>query len=782
MNLLPQLRSLHGPLTQELLREPAQFGLGQLPASRLPDATVRTVCGFCATGCGLTVHLQDGEAVGISPETDWPVNLGMACPKGWESLTVLDAPDRAVEPLLRTTRDSRRVPVSWDRATNEFTRRMQQIQQQHGPQSIAFLSTGQMVTEEMAFLGALAKFGMGMLHGDGNTRQCMASAVVAYKQAFGFDAPPYTYADFEESDVIVLVGSNLCLTHPIMWERVMRNPHAPEIIVIDPRTTETAMNASLHLALRPQSDLVLLYGIARQLISEHAVDESFLSAHTSGFAEFSQFVQQFDLPTVTAHTGLSEQTLLRFTHLIRDGQRVSFWWTMGVNQSHQGVRTAQAVINLALMTGNIGRPGTGANSITGQCNAMGSRLFSNTTSLLGGHDFADSEHRRRVAEVLKIPESLIPQQASLAYDQILEEVLRGRIRGLWILCTNPAHSWINQNAARDILDRLDFLVVQDMYHSTETAQLADLLLPAAGWGEKEGTFINSERRIGVTRAVRHAPGTALSDFRIFRLLAQAWGCGDLFQEWTSPEKVFGILRELSRGRPCDFTGIPDYDQIAAAGGIQWPLPDQPARPNSAADETRIQQPQEIYEQHTTVAVEQERRLFSDGRFFHRDERARFLFEMPAAIREKTTVAYPFLLLTGRGSASQWHTQTRTSKSAVLQKLYPQHPFVELNPADARRLGISQNDRVIVESQRGAMSATAFLTLNVRPMQVFVPMHYPDTNRLTDAVFDPYSRQPAYKACAVRVRRRGDMMTVTHPADPQNSKTADENSAPDCTES
>ena len=250
---LPLLSLIHqrdGKLTRELLQEPAGHGLGQLPSSQMPDATTTMVCGYCSTGCGLKIHLRDGQAVNLSPTTDYPVNLGMACPKGWEALSVLDAPDRATTPLLRNS-SGQLVPIDWNTAMNEFVGRMKGIQQQHGPHSIAFLSTGQIPTEEMAFLGALAKFGMGMLHGDGNTRQCMATSVVAYKQSFGFDAPPYTYADFEESDVLVFTGANPCLAHPIMWERVMRNRRSPEIIVIDPRMTETAMYATQHLAIAP---------------------------------------------------------------------------------------------------------------------------------------------------------------------------------------------------------------------------------------------------------------------------------------------------------------------------------------------------------------------------------------------------------------------------------------------------------------------------------------------------------------------------------------------------
>ncbi|WP_397569861.1 molybdopterin oxidoreductase family protein [Schlesneria sp. T3-172] len=725
---VPPLSLIHqreGALTRELVQEPGGFGLGQLPSRHLPEAVTKMVCGYCSTGCSLDIHLRNGVAANLSPSTDYPVNLGMACPKGWEALTVLDAPDRATTPLMRNA-SGKLVAVDWNTALTEFVSRMKGIQEQHGPHSIAFLSTGQIATEEMAFLGALAKFGMGMLHGDGNTRQCMATAVVAYKQAFGFDAPPYTYADFEESDVLVFTGANPCLAHPIMWERVMRNRRSPEIVVIDPRMTETAMYATQHLAIAPKSDQILFYGIARILIENGWVDQGFIEQSTEGYDQFARFVEPFEVSRVAAETRLRPDQIVRFAETIHDRNRTSFWWTMGVNQSHQGVRTAQAIINLALMTGNIGRPGTGANSITGQCNAMGSRLFSNTTSLMGGYDFKCPDDRAKVASVLGIDPNRIPAENSWAYPEIMEGILRGKIKGLWVVCTNPAHSWINQNQARDILERLDFLVVQDMYHSTETAVRADLLLPAAGWGEKEGTFINSERRLGVIKKVHNAPGHALADFQIFQLIAHYWGCGEMFRRWSSPAAVFEIMKELSRGQPCDISQISDYAFLEERGGIQWPyagkVPD----------------------------ARQERRLFEDGKFYHPNGRARFVFEDPRPLTEPPSEKYPFNLLTGRGSASQWHTQTRTSKSAVLRKLYPEQPFVELNPADARKLGIAPNTWVTVESQRGEIRAMAFLTPAVPSGVVFIPMHYEGTNRLTDPVFDPYSKQPSYKSCAVRV--------------------------------
>jgi assimilatory nitrate reductase catalytic subunit len=722
---MPAIRAWHGPLTEELIRQPGRFGLGQIPKRLQADATTTMVCGFCSTGCGLNIHLKNGEAINLSADSEYPVNLGMACPKGWEALTPLSAPDRATAPLLRNEKGELE-PVGWSKAMDVFCERFKAIKEAYGTESVAFLSTGQITTEEMAFLGCLFKFGMGFVHCDSNTRQCMATAHVAYKQSFGFDAPPYTYADFEESDVLIFIGSNPCIAHPIMWQRVMKNPHQPEIIVVDPRKTETAMAATQHYPIQPKSDLVLLYGLANILIANGWIDREFITAHTTGFEEFAEFVRQFTTDDVCRQTGLSPEMLWKFAQTIHRGKRVSFWWTMGVNQGYESTRTAQAIINLALITGNIGRPGTGANSITGQCNAMGSRVFGNITSLLGGHDAKNPAHRAKIASILGIEESAIPEKPSLAYDQIIQGIDEGRIKGLWVIATNGAHSWINQNAFRSILGKLEFLVVQDMYTTTETAQLADLILPAAGWGEKDGTFINSERRIGVIKKVRRAPGLALSDFNIFQLIAQAWGCANQFSRWKSPEAVFQLLKQISVNQPCDFSGIVDYQMIDRAGGIQWPFT-------------------------PTTELQTERRLFEDGKFFTDDGRARIIFSAPTSMPEPVDDEFPFLLLTGRGTSSQWHTNTRTEKSDVLRKLYPADCYVEIHPEDAKRLGIEAHSPVMISSRRGSLSAKAFLTPTVQPGQVFLPMHYRSVNQLTFPAFDPHSRQPSYKACAVRIQ-------------------------------
>jgi assimilatory nitrate reductase catalytic subunit len=720
------LRRHEGPLTRELERTDADFGLGQVPADRAPDAVVRSICGYCSTGCSLDIHLQDGIAVNLTPSTSYPVNFGAACPKGWEALAPLGSDERATTPLARDDR-GRLQPIGWDDAVTRFVTGIREVQRRHGPDSVAFLSTGQITTEEMAVLGTVAKFGLGIRHGDGNTRQCMATAVTAYKQSFGADAPPYTYADLEASDVVVLVGSNLAVAHPILWQRLRSNANDPELIVIDPRRTDTAAAATQHLAVTPGGDLELLYGIGHLVIAGGGVDHTFVAGHTSGYEDYARHVAAYTPERVAAATGVSVAQLERCAETIVGGRAVSLWWTMGVNQSHQGTRTAQAIIDLALLTGNIGRPGTGANSITGQCNAMGSRLFSNTTGLLGGRDFADEDDRTEVADILGIDAARIPTETGMAYDQIVEGIAQGRIKALWIVATNAAHSWIGQGQLRELLDRLELLVVQDLYATTETAQRAHLVLPAAGWGEKDGTFINSERRIGRIRKVARAPGQALSDLHILRLIAHGAGCGDLVERWRTPQDVFRTLQELSRGRYFDFSGIDGYADLDDQGGIQWPQPTVGAVPDT------------------------ERRLFSDGRFLTEDGRARFVVDGPRPPAEHVRARRPLVLLTGRGSTSEWHTGTRTRKAPALARLTPDDPYLELSPDDAAARDIASHDWVEVVSERGTVRVRALVTATVGPGRVFLSMHHEVTNQLTMPAFDPHSRQPAYKHAAVEVR-------------------------------
>ena len=691
------------------------------------STTTQTTCSYCSVGCNINFEVTDGAVTKVRPVADYPVNLGKCCPKGFNLIEAFQSEDRGTEPLLRGS-DGKMEAVSWDTALGAFTDRFKAIKREHGEHSVAVISTGQITTEDFALLGVLTRFGMNV-HCDGNTRQCMASAVVAYKQAFGFDAPPFSYKDLEESDVLVFVGANPVIAHPIIWNRVKMNPHNPELIVLDPRRTKTAQAATLHLPLKPKSDLLVLYAIARILIERDWVDADFIKQHTADFDSFREHVMGIELEEVVQESGLPAETLISCAEKIHAGKRVSFWWTMGVNQSHQGVRTAQAIINLALITGNIGRPGTGPNSITGQSNAMGSRLFSNTTSLLGGRDFANAEHRADVAHIMKIDEAVIPHAPTLPYNKIIEGVKDGTIKGLWFVATNPVHSWIDKESFIPLMEQLDFLVVQDLYATTDTAQLADLFLPAAGSGEKPGgCFINSERRLGAVRQIRKPPGQSLPDFDIFLKIAHAWGCDDMVKDFSTPETAFQLLRELSRGRPCDITGVKGYDHMIELGGIQWPYPE------------------------NNPPAEQERRLFADGRFYTPDGKAKFIFEEHHAMLETCSAEYPFTLLTGRGSVAQFHTQTRTGKVARLQKLYPQEAYAQINAKDAERLGIVEKDLIRVVSRRGTVTVQAAISDEVMPMYIFMPMHYFETNKLTFPVFDPYSGQPSYKFGAIRVEK------------------------------
>jgi predicted molibdopterin-dependent oxidoreductase YjgC len=691
------------------------------------EKVLNTTCGYCSTGCNLSVYLANDKVVQVKANPVYPVNLGKACPKGFQFLGHLVAANRATRPYVRDSQGNLQ-PVNWDKALEIFTDGFRRIKNQYGSESVAFLSTGQITNEEFAYLGALAKFGMGFIHGDGNTRQCMASAVVAYKQSFGFDAPPFTYKDFEESDVLVFFGSNPAIAHPVMWNRVKMNTKQPRIIVVDPRKTETAGNSGVeHYGLLPKSDLVLLFGLANLLIAKDWINNEYIEQNTVGFNSFKAHVQDFTLARVSAITGLSADQIVRLAETIHSGDRVSFWWMVGINQGYQAVRTAQAIINLALLTGNIGRPGTGANSITGQCNAMGSRLFSNTSSLFCGRDFTNLEHRQEVAQILNLNAGLIPTKASFTYDRILEGVDRGQIKGLWIICTNPVHSWVDRNKLLPILKKAEFIVVQDMFLDTDTAQLANLILPASGCGEKDGTFINSERRIGRLRKIMEPPGDALPDFKIFQRVAHAWGCEDLFQEWNTTEEVFQILKRLSAGTPCDFSSVRDYAMIEESGGIQWPF-----TPNTV--------------------VNKERRLFADGLFFYPDGKARFIFENIVEPPEMPNQEYPYILITGRGSIAQWHTLTRTDKAPILKKMSPDPNYVEINQQDAAKLGIVSGEPVLVSSKRGESRARAKISANIQPGQIFMPMHYAQTNNLTLASFDPYSRQPSFKHAAVKITR------------------------------
>ncbi len=686
----------------------------------------KTTCSYCSVGCNFDVHTEGNTIVKMVP-SDHVVNEKKCCPKGFNLAAAMINDQRLLHPLVK---DEKGVfqKASWDTAINTFTSRLKKIQEKYGRDSGAFISTGQMPTQEMAILGAVGRIGMG-IHGDGNTRQCMASAVVGYKQAFGFDAPPFTYADISESDCVVLVGANPVIAHPVIWNHFRKNKNNPELIVIDPRKTKTASFATQHLAVTSKTDLILLYTVANVLIANNWIDEKFIQSNTNGFEDFKAHVASFTLDKLEAATGITSEEARKFAKTIHTSKKVSFWWTMGVNQSHQAVRTVQAIINICLMTGNIGRPGTGANSITGQANAMGSRLHSNTTGLFGGRDFTNENDRQLIGDLMGIDPSILPAGPTKPYDKIIEGVGDGTIKALWIVCTNPLHSWVDLNALKKALKNLELLVVQDLWSDTITAEYADILLPASGSLEKEGFFINSERRFGVFEAAIEPLGESLPDFEIVRRVAQSYGCYDVIKNFDTMEKVFSVLKDATKGMPCDITGIESWEDLKKHNGIQWPY-------TAAHRDT----------------VSSARRLFEDGTFYTPDKKAKFIFEDIIEEKESIDDVYPFRLLTGRGSVFQFHTQTRTAKAPLLQKEDLKEPYCEINEQDADALGVKTNDMVTIVSRRGECTIKAIVGDSSRPGYIFIPMHYAEANIHTISSFDPFSREPSFKTGAVNIQK------------------------------
>ncbi|MGH9256784.1 MAG: molybdopterin-dependent oxidoreductase, partial [Vicinamibacterales bacterium] len=363
---------------------------GHTSAQKIPDRWIPTTCGYCSVGCGMFIGIKDGRAVSVRGNPDHPVNRGMLCPKGLSEHHTIATENRARYPLLRSGRVMTR--VGWDEALSTMAARFRNVQARFGPGAVGVISTGQLVTEEFYALGKLVQLGLGTPNYDGNTTLCMATAVAGYKRSFGSDGPPGAYEDLETADVVLLIGANIAENHPILCSRLRANP-AATIIVVDPRVTKTAMLADLHLPIRPRSDLALVNGLIHLVIENNLVDHDYVGAHTTGFEALRESVREYTPDRVAEITGLNPEAIYRTAWTYASAKAAFIGWTMGVNHSTKGTETVNAINNLALITGNIGRPGTGANSITGQCNAMGSRLFSNTTNLIGGHDFANAEHR-----------------------------------------------------------------------------------------------------------------------------------------------------------------------------------------------------------------------------------------------------------------------------------------------------------------------------------------------------------------------------------------------------
>ncbi|MDE3167498.1 MAG: molybdopterin-dependent oxidoreductase, partial [Acidobacteriota bacterium] len=643
---------------------------GYTSARRIAGKWVPTTCGYCSVGCGIEIGVRGNRAVAVRALESHPVNRGKLCPKGLSEHHTIAAENRLKRPLLR--RNGKLVPVSWDDALGTMVERFRATQERHGRGSLGVISTGQLVTEEFYALGKLVQLGFGTNNFDGNTTLCMSTAVSGYKLSFGSDGPPGAYEDLERADVVLLLGANIADNHPILCQYLEANPRKT-LIVADPRVTKTAMMADLHLPLKPRSDLALLNGIAHILVRYNLIDREYIARHTTGFDELVRFLDDYPPAKVCGITGLSEEQLHKTAFLYGRAQAGFIGWTMGVNHSTKGTETVNAICNLALLTGNIGRAGAAPFSITGQCNAMGTRETGFTSSMPGYRKFEDAADRAELAALWNIEESRLPAKRGLAYPDIVEGAVGGKTRAMWIIATNPLVSFPNQGVLRQALADLEFLVVQDGYHPTPTTELAHLVLPAAIWGEKEGTYTNSERRVSKVNKAVDPPGEARPDFDIFLAVAERLGCRDeLFPGWTAPRDAFEEWRRVSRGRLCDYSGI-SYEMLAGRGAVQWPLPEgTPFRETS--------------------------RLYEDGKFPTADGRARFLCGAWEPFPEQPNPEYPLVLNTGR-TVEHWHTRTKTREVPILERLSPE-AWLEMNPRDAGRIGLRSHDRVDVVSRRG----------------------------------------------------------------------------------
>ena len=690
---------------------------------------IQSTCNYCAIDCNLDFYVENDRIVKVVPTKGYPVNDGFSCIKGLS----LDKQQKPVKPNCLTKlrqEDGSFKEVSWDEGFKHVADKLKDIQARYGAESVAGISTGQLTLEEFALFGHVMRDHL-KANVDGNTRLCMATAVVAHKQSYGFDAPGYTLNDLELSDTIVLIGANPVVAHPIVWGRILKNKvPGKKLIVVDPRKSETAMNADYWYGLKHRSDLLLFYTIANQLIEKDYLDHKFIEEHTEKFEEFKEFVKAYTLERGVEGTGLSKEQILEFVELIHAGKKVSFWWTMGVNQGYEAVRTAQAIINLALMTGNIGKPGTGANSITGQCNAMASRAYSNTAVFYGGGDFTNPARRARIAEVFGIDESKLAEKPTKTYNQIIEGINAGEIKGLWILCTNPRHSWTNNETFAEAAKKLELFVVQDIYDTIESAEDCTVYFPVVPGIKKEGTYINLERRLSAMRPVLNRGENEISDYEAILGVGKALGMGDELKGWETPKDCFNLMRECSRNMPCDITGI-TWEMLENSHGIQWPYPEGKEEENK----------------------EEQRRLYSDGKFFTPSKKANFMFEEVRENPLPTTEEFPLVLNTGRGSVGQWHTQSRTKEVKFVEDVSAKKAYLYMNTQMAAENGIKEMDLIRVYSVNGQDAVFSVkITDNVQYKELYAPIHYIECNKLTPSLYDSYSKEPSYKATPVRFEK------------------------------
>jgi len=696
-------------------------------ADKKVEKWMYTTCGYCSTGCSIEVGINGaGKPVATRGVVSADVNRGKLCIKGIFETDIFEASGRGKEPLIRDGVHEDYQSVSWDAALDKAGSEIQRIQQTYGRDSFAIVSTGQLLTEEFYTLGKLSRGVIGTNNYDGNTTLCMASAVSGYKRSFGSDGPPGCYDDFSHTDCLIAFGSNLPEQHPIIYWRMReaREQRKFPLIVVDPRVTMLAQFADMHLPITPGTDVVLINALMHVILDEGLEDRDYIGRHTNGIEAVEACVKDYDPVSAAKICGIDEDTIRTVARLYaRAGAAMSIW-TMGINQSTHGSDGVVGVNNLNLITGNIGKPGGTSLSITGQCNAMGTREWSSCSGLPGYRSLEKSEHREEIANYWGIDPEFFPKQRGLTETDIFPAIETGQIKGLWLVATNPMTSMPNTARIRKTLEKLECLIVQDSYRDVETTQYAHIFFPGAIWAEKEGVFTNTERRVNIVRKVTEPYENSKSDLWIFNEMSKRFGNGNKIHFPETPAAVFDEMRELSKGRLLDIFGM-DHDKIEQQRGIQWP------HPEGAGTEKG------------------EPRLYADGKFQHEDGKAKLI---PLPFIDNNEVPdedYPFWLNSGR-LVEHFHTRTRTGKVGNCNKFSPT-PFMEMNPDAAAELSVEHMSYVRVVSKRSDAVVLVQLTQRVPRNMVFIPFHFHDcVNRLTLGLLDPHSRQPAFKQNAVRI--------------------------------
>ncbi|MUG99459.1 molybdopterin-dependent oxidoreductase [Scytonema sp. UIC 10036] len=771
----------------------------------------KTLCPYCGVGCGLEVSppAQLGKATHRDSQGNptWrvrgdkahPSSQGMVCVKGATIAESLDK-NRLHYPMVRESLDQKFRRATWDEAFDIIVKRIQTVRYTQGPEAICMYGSGQFQTEDYYIAQKLLKGCLGSNNFDANSRLCMSSAVAGYIQSFGSDGPPCCYEDLELTDCAFLIGTNTAECHPIIFNRLEKyhkKNRKVKMIVVDPRRTQTAEAADLHLAIRPGTDIDLLNGIAHLLMRWGYIDPGFIEDCTSKFSSYAEVIRHYS-PEIVAHQcGISVEDLETAARYWGESQKVLSLWSMGVNQSSEGTAKVRTIINLHLMTGQIGKPGAGPFSLTGQPNAMGGREAGGLAHLLPGYRLVKNpQHRAEVEELWGLPSGRIcPTPGITAWDMITG-LENGAVGLLWIAATNPAVSMPDLERTKAALLRSPFTVYQDAYYPTETAAYAHVLLPAAQWSEKTGVMTNSERRVTLCPAFRQPPGEAKADWEIFAEVGRRLGFVKEFAFANSSE-VYSEFVKLTGNRPCDMTAI-SHERLQADGPLQWPCPDfgfsiadfgleptgekseiavsqeQSNNPKSKIPTTsstiqnpksKIQNPNnQSNNPKSKIQNPKSKRLYTDLRFHTPDGRARFAAYHSRGLAEPPDPNYPFVLTTGR-LYGHWHTQTRTGRIEKTRQMHPE-PFIEIHPRDAATLNVSDNQFVEVRSRRGKAKFPVKVTRAIAPGTVFVPMHWgalwadnAEANALTHPESCPDSLQPELKACAVQIVPVSVDMTV-----------------------